>query len=78
VIFSPVNILLSQNNSIPLRGLRKSARRRACALERVWRYFRYKDIDHIMEREHECTPLRLPRKMAFHGYLSLKVHNMAG
>jgi hypothetical protein len=34
------------------------------ALERAWRCFRYKDIDHIMECEHECTSLRLPRIMA--------------
>jgi hypothetical protein len=64
VICSPVNLLLFQNNNINLRGLRKSARRRACALERAWRCFRYKEIDHIMKCEHECTPLRLPRTMA--------------
>jgi hypothetical protein len=31
----------------------------------------YKDIDHILKSEHECTPLRLPTTMAVHGYLSL-------
>jgi hypothetical protein len=41
----------------------KIAHRRACALGRAWRCFRYKDIDHILNSEHECTPLRLPRKM---------------
>jgi hypothetical protein len=30
-----------------------------------------KDIDHILNSEHECTPLRLPSTMAVHGYLSL-------
>jgi hypothetical protein len=30
-----------------------------------------KDIDHRLNSEHECTPLRLPRTMAVHGYLSL-------
>jgi hypothetical protein len=30
-----------------------------------------KDIDHRFNSEHECTPLRLPRTMAIHGYLSL-------
>jgi hypothetical protein len=30
-----------------------------------------KDIDHILNSEHECTPLRLPRKMAVRGYRSL-------
>jgi hypothetical protein len=64
VFCSPVNLRLSHNNSISLRGLRKSARRRACVLERAWRCFRYKDIDHITKCEHECTPLRLPRTMA--------------
>jgi hypothetical protein len=63
VLCSPVNLLLSQNNNISLRGLRKSIRRRACALERAWRCFRYKDIYHIMKCEHECTTLRLPRTM---------------
>jgi hypothetical protein len=60
--------------NLSLRGLRKSARRRACALERVWRCFRYEDIDHSLKSEHECTPLRLPRTMAIHGYLSLVTH----
>jgi hypothetical protein len=32
VLCFPFNLLLSQNNTISLRGLRKSARRRACAL----------------------------------------------
>jgi hypothetical protein len=63
VLCYPVNLLLSQNNNISLRGLRKIARRRAYALERAWRCFRYKDIDHIMKCEHECTLLRLPRTM---------------
>jgi hypothetical protein len=70
VLFSPVNLLLSQNYNISLRGLWKSARRRACALERAWRCFRNKDIDHSFNGEHECTPLILPRTMAVHGYLS--------
>jgi hypothetical protein len=35
VLFSPVNILLSQNNNTRLRGLRKSSRRCACTLLRV-------------------------------------------
>jgi hypothetical protein len=60
----PVNLLLSQNNNISLRGLRKSARRRACALGRACRCFRYKDIDHRLKCEHECALLRLPRAMA--------------
>jgi hypothetical protein len=30
-----------------------------------------KDIDHIMNSEHECALLRLPRTMAVHGYLFL-------
>jgi hypothetical protein len=59
----PVNLLLSQNNNIILRGLRKSARRCACALGRAWRCFRYKDIDHRLKYEHECALLRLPREM---------------
>jgi hypothetical protein len=33
------------------------------AIERAWRCFRYKDLDHILNSEHECTPLRLPRTM---------------
>jgi hypothetical protein len=61
--FFPANLLLSQNNSISLRVLRKIARRRACALGRAWRCFRYKDIDHIFKSEHECALLRLPRAM---------------
>jgi hypothetical protein len=32
-----------------------------------------KDINHRLNSEHECTPLRLPRTMAVHGYLSLYV-----
>jgi hypothetical protein len=48
VLCSPVNLLLSQNNNIRVRGRRKSARRRACALERAWYCFRYKDIDHTI------------------------------
>jgi hypothetical protein len=56
--------MLSQNNSIRLRGLRKSARKRACALGRAWCCFIYKDIDHIMKCEHERALLRLPREMA--------------
>jgi hypothetical protein len=71
VLCSPVNLLLSQNNNINLRGLRKSARRRACALERASRCFRHKDIDHILKSEHEYTLLRLPRTIAVHGYLYL-------
>jgi hypothetical protein len=59
----PVNLLLSHNLNISLRGLRKSARRRACALGRAWRCFRYKDIDHNLRTEHECIILRLPRTM---------------
>jgi hypothetical protein len=54
----PVNLLLSQNNNISLRGLRKSA------LGRAWPCFRYKDIYHILNSEHECALLRLPRAMA--------------
>jgi hypothetical protein len=34
------------------------------AIERAWRCFRYKDIDHILKSEHEFTLLRLPRTMA--------------
>jgi hypothetical protein len=60
----PANLLLSQNNNISLRGLRKSVRRRTCALGRAWCCFRYKDIDHILNIEHECALLRLPRAMA--------------
>jgi hypothetical protein len=44
--------------------LRKSTRRFACALGRAWRCFRYKCIDHILNSEHECALLRLPRTMA--------------
>jgi hypothetical protein len=36
VLCSPVNLLLSQNNTIGLRVLRKSARRYACVLECAW------------------------------------------
>jgi hypothetical protein len=36
----PANLLLSQNDNISLRGLRKSMHRRACALERAWHRFR--------------------------------------
>jgi hypothetical protein len=72
VLCSPVNLLLSQNNNISLRGLRKSARRHTCALERAWHCFRYKDIYHILNSEQECTLLRLPSKMAVHGYLFLE------
>jgi hypothetical protein len=60
----PANILLSQNNNISLRGLRKSARRCACALMGVHDDALYKDIDHILNSEHECALLRLPRTMA--------------
>jgi hypothetical protein len=60
----PENLLLSQNNNISLRGLRKSARRRACALGRAWRCFRYKYMDHILNSEHACALLRLTRAMA--------------
>jgi hypothetical protein len=34
------------------------------AIVRAWRCFIYKDIDHRLKCEHECTPLRLPRTMA--------------
>jgi hypothetical protein len=60
----PVNLLLSQNNNISLRGLRKSARRCACALGRAWSCFRYKYIDHRLKCEQECALLILPRAMA--------------
>jgi hypothetical protein len=60
----PVNLLLSQNNNISLRRLRKSARRCACALGRALRCFRYKDIDHILNSEHKCALLRLTLAMA--------------
>jgi hypothetical protein len=50
VLYSPVNLLLSRNNNIDLRGLRKSARKRACVLEHPWCCFRHKDIDHILNR----------------------------
>jgi hypothetical protein len=63
----PVNLLLSQNNNITLRGLRKRAGRCACALlsmHGAWRCLRYKDIDHILNSEHECTLLGLPETMA--------------
>jgi hypothetical protein len=36
----PANILLSQNDSIRLRGLRESMHRRACALGRACYSFR--------------------------------------
>jgi hypothetical protein len=57
------NLLLSQNNNIRLRGLRKA---RVDALGRAWRCFRYKYkyIDHILNSEHECALLRLPRAIA--------------
>jgi hypothetical protein len=35
------------------------------AIERAWRCFRYKDIDHILKSEHECAILRLPRTMSY-------------
>jgi hypothetical protein len=54
--------MLSQNNNISLRGVWKSARRRACVLGRAW-LFRYKDIDHILNIEHGCAILRLPGAM---------------
>jgi hypothetical protein len=73
VLCCPVNLLVSHNSNISLRGLRKSAHRCACALGRTWCCFRYKYIDHILDSEHECTPLRLPRTMAVHGYLSLGI-----
>jgi hypothetical protein len=57
------NLLLSKNNNISFMGLRKSACRRACALGRAWRCFRYKDIDHILNSEDECALLRLHRAM---------------
>jgi hypothetical protein len=34
------------------------------AIEHAWRCFRYRDIDHILNNEHECTLQRLPRTMA--------------
>jgi hypothetical protein len=54
----PANLMLSQNNNISLRGLRKSARRRACAALDI------KDIDYILNSEHEYALQRLPRAMA--------------
>jgi hypothetical protein len=36
----PANLLLSQNDNISLRGLKKIMHRRACALGRAWRSFR--------------------------------------
>jgi hypothetical protein len=44
--------------------LRKHTRRRACALERAWRCFRYEYIYHNLRTEHECILLRSPRIMA--------------
>jgi hypothetical protein len=47
----PANLLLSQNNNIRLRGLRKIMHRRACAHGRAWYSFkiqRYNDIDWIV------------------------------
>jgi hypothetical protein len=73
VLCSLVNILLCHNNNISLRGLMKSARRRACALGRAWRCFTYKDIYHNLRTEHECILLRSPRTTAVLGYLSLDV-----
>jgi hypothetical protein len=68
----PANLRLYQNTNISLRGLRNSARRRACALMGMHGTSLYlKYIDHIMKSEHECALLRLPRTMAVHGYLSL-------
>jgi hypothetical protein len=63
VLCSPANLMVSQNNNISLRGLRKSAPRRACALERSRRCFRHSDIDHILNREHQFTLL-----FCFHGF----------
>jgi hypothetical protein len=37
---------------------------------RAWAALDIKDIYHIMNSEHECPLLRLPRTMAVHGYLS--------
>jgi hypothetical protein len=65
------NLLLSQNNNISLRGIRKSARRRTCALERACRCFIYKYIDHILKSEHECSLLGLHRTITVDGYLIL-------
>jgi hypothetical protein len=45
--------------------LRKSARRRVCALMGVHgAALDIKDIDHIFNSEHECALLILPRTMA--------------
>jgi hypothetical protein len=60
----PVNLLLSQNNNISLRGLKKSARRRACALLSVHGAALDIKIYIILNSEHEWTLLRLPRTMA--------------
>jgi hypothetical protein len=43
--------------------VRKSARRCTCALGRARRCFRYKDKEHSLNSEHECTLLRLPRTL---------------
>jgi hypothetical protein len=65
VLCFTVNIMLSHNYSISLRGLRKSARKRACAIGRAWRWFRYKYIDHNLRREHECFILISPMKIVY-------------
>jgi hypothetical protein len=65
VLCFTVIIMLSQNYNISLRGIRKSARKRACALGRAWSWFRYKYIDHNLRRENECFILRSPRKIAY-------------
>jgi hypothetical protein len=50
----------------------------------AWRYFIYKDIDHILNSKHECALPRLPKAMApmviflsFIRTIELKVDNGA-
>jgi hypothetical protein len=62
--FFTSEVILTTPTDLPM-GLRKSVRRRACALWRAWRFLIYKYIDHIMKCEHECAIPRLPRAMAF-------------
>jgi hypothetical protein len=63
--------LFQHYNDIPMFGkisasfLRKSTRRRACTpLSVHGAALDLKDIDHRLNKEHECTLLRLPRTMA--------------
>jgi hypothetical protein len=69
----PVNLVLSQNNNISLRGLRKSAGDAHARLSVHGAVLDIKDINHRLNSEHECKLVRLPLTMAVHGYRSLRI-----